>query len=94
MTLNCKHCRFCEPLSDASGVCRRHAPRPAAEPPADGDFPWAEWPKVSFGDWCGEFIEYVAIPTPGVARGAVGAVETAIGTNNGCGPQIKLDGRI
>lgn len=80
MAENCLKCRFCEQLDETSGVCRRYAPRPCLASQEDGSIPSAEWFKVWRGDWCGEFIEYMAIPATHLPRVAVGVVKTTSDT--------------
>ena len=43
--LYCSGCRYWDPIDEATGLCRRHAPRLEAE---------AAWPLTQGEDWCGE----------------------------------------
>jgi len=58
---DCKDCKFFEPSESEkfpAGECRRYAPHPGRErQDEDGhvDPLYRLWPKVSAGDWCGEF---------------------------------------
>lgn len=59
----CERCRFYrEVMIDQSGECRKYAPQPSKirPPPRRGDIDSnsAEWPEVSFADWCGDFEEH------------------------------------
>lgn len=54
----CENCRFFWDLraaddGDDSGLCRRNAPQAVTSEEEDNG-PWATWPKVHSGDWCGE----------------------------------------
>jgi hypothetical protein len=48
----CQTCRFWRRDDAESGLCRRHAPRPARQH-GDGVY-FAVFPLVENGDWCGE----------------------------------------
>ncbi len=53
----CDHCKFYdETPGGIAGACRRYAPRPTDRQDAEGDDPWAYWPKVAGDEWCGEWV--------------------------------------
>lgn len=59
--MDCRVCRYFEPLINTGGQCRRYAPRPGrSHETDDGDYlpHHADWPRVEHDDWCGEFAPW------------------------------------
>lgn len=52
MTDKPKRCEFCRFLGAEDMTCHRGSPRYATR---YEDKLWAEWPRVSKMDWCGDF---------------------------------------
>lgn len=50
----CETCTYAQELGERRVQCRRYAPRPVVVP-EDTAIRGAEWPELSFYDWCGEW---------------------------------------
>lgn len=52
--IHCRTCEYWNGLGEASGQCRRSAPRSTVAKAHQNDQMRAGWPHTASHDWCGE----------------------------------------